>query len=118
MPGELIPIVLFVSLAAVAILRPLTKRIGLLIERQYEERPVADDPQTKRMIQLLERLVDRMDRLEDRMDFAERILERQQGAALNGDSTPSPTGAEHRKPRYAKASRLSLLETDREMDAD
>lgn len=118
MPGELIPIVLFVSIAAVAIFRPLTKRIGLLIERQYEERPVADDPQNQRLIQLLERLVDRMDRLEDRVDFAERILERQRAAALNGGATASPPGAERREPRDAAPSRLSVRQIETQMDTD
>ncbi len=81
MPGELIPVVLFISMAAVAIFRPLTTRLGKKIERSQTERTAASDPQIERLMQLLERVVDRMDRLEDRVDFTERILERQQAHA-------------------------------------
>ncbi|UCC74482.1 MAG: hypothetical protein JSV86_07990 [Gemmatimonadota bacterium] len=77
MPEELIPIVLFISIAAVAIFRPLTTRIGKVIERSYEKKSIGQDPQVQRIMQLMERLVDRMDRLEDRVDFTERVLERQ-----------------------------------------
>lgn len=79
MPEELIPIFLFASIAAVAIFRPLTKRIGLVIERAYEER-TNPEPRLQRLTELMERLVDRIDRLEDRLDFTERVLLRQ-GAA-------------------------------------
>jgi hypothetical protein len=81
MPEELIPIFLFASIAAVAIFRPLTKRIGLVIERAYEERRFNAEPQLQRLTQLVERLVDRMDSLEDRLDFTERVLERERAAA-------------------------------------
>ncbi len=93
MPGELIPIVLFISMAAVAIFRPLTTRIGKVIERSHAQKAVAPDPQTDRLMQLLERLVDRMDRLEDRVDFTERILERQQAQAqlTEGQVGPAPS---------------------------
>jgi hypothetical protein len=76
MPGELIPIILFMSAAAVLIFRPLTTRIGRTIESKAEKKG-SIDPQINRIMQLMERLVDRMDRLEDRVDFTERVLERQ-----------------------------------------
>lgn len=77
MPPEFVPIALFFSIAAVAILRPLTTRIGKVIERSHAEKQAVPDPQVERLMQLMERLVDRMDRIEDRVDFTERILERQ-----------------------------------------
>ncbi|MGD2154622.1 MAG: hypothetical protein PVG79_15230 [Gemmatimonadales bacterium] len=77
MPEELIPIVLFISIAAVAIFRPLTTRIGKVIEQSHAKKSLGQDPQIQRIMQLMERLVDRMDRLEDRVDFTERVLERQ-----------------------------------------
>ncbi len=77
MPEELIPIVLFISIAAVAIFRPLTTRIGRVIEQSQAKKHLGQDPQIQRIMQLMERLVDRMDRLEDRVDFTERVLERQ-----------------------------------------
>ncbi|UCF18162.1 MAG: hypothetical protein JSU87_09350 [Gemmatimonadota bacterium] len=85
MPGELIPIVMFISAAAVLIFRPLTTRIGKVIERSHNEQKAAPDPQLQRVMQLMERLVDRMDRLEDRVDFNERMLERQHGQAQLGE---------------------------------
>jgi hypothetical protein len=85
MPGELIPIFLFMSTAAVLIFRPLTTRIGKRIERAHEKHSLAQDPQIQRIMQLMERLVDRMDRLEDRVDFTERILERQRMQAALGE---------------------------------
>ena len=74
MPGELIPIVMFVSLAAVLIFRPLTKRLGAVLERKAAEE-LDESPQMDRLARVLEHLVDRMDRLEERVDFTERMLE-------------------------------------------
>jgi isocitrate dehydrogenase kinase/phosphatase len=91
MPEELIPIVLFISIAAVAILRPLTTRIGKVIEGAYAKKSVGQDPQIQRIMQLMERLVDRMDRLEDRVDFTERVLERQR---MQAQLTHGPGGGE------------------------
>ena len=41
----LIPIMMFLSIAAVAIFRPLTKRLGLLLEAQAEEKRARYNPQ-------------------------------------------------------------------------
>lgn len=81
MPNELIPIVMFISAAAVLIFRPLTTRVGKVIERSHAEKKALPEPQIQRIMQLMERLVDRMDRLEDRVDFTERMLERQRAQA-------------------------------------
>jgi hypothetical protein len=87
---ELIPIIMFMSIAAVLIFRPLTTRIGKSIERSRESKQGTLDPQMARMMQLMERLVDRMDRLEDRVDFTERVLERQRvQAQLPSDLQPT-----------------------------
>ncbi len=93
MPGELIPIVLFISAAAVMIFRPLTTRLGKSIERSRDRKSIAEEPQIQRLMQLMERLVDRMDRLEDRVDFTERMLERQRarGALPHGPESRSGT---------------------------
>jgi hypothetical protein len=89
MPGEVIPIVMFISAAAVLIFRPLTTRVGKLIERSHAEKKAVPEPQMQRLMQLMERLVDRMDRLEDRVDFTERMLERQKAQAQLSDG-PRP----------------------------
>ncbi|UCC82731.1 MAG: hypothetical protein JSW46_17445 [Gemmatimonadota bacterium] len=91
MAEELIPIVLFLSIAAVAIFRPLTTRIGKVIEQSQAKKSVGQDPQIQRIMQLMERLVDRMDRLEDRVDFTERVLERQR---LEARRIPGSGGGE------------------------
>lgn len=88
MPGELIPIVLFMSIAAVAIFRPLATRLGKRMEHSQIERKPGEDAQINRIMHLMERLVDRMDSLEDRVDFTERMLERQRVQAQLTDGPP------------------------------
>lgn len=110
MPEELIPIFLFASIAAVAIFRPLTKRIGLVIERAYEERRFNAEPQVNRLTELVERLVDRMDSLEDRLDFTERVLERQRAAAaLTREPTDRRPGVMSEERSGARRDSLSTL---------
>jgi hypothetical protein len=76
---ELIPIALFVSAAAVAILRPLTTRVGKLLEAMARERtaalrPPSDDPDSARLRSVIEHLGRRLDLMEERLDFTERLL--------------------------------------------
>ena len=110
MPEELIPIFLFASIAAVAIFRPLTKRIGLVIERAYEERRFNAEPQLQRLTQLVERLVDRMDSLEDRLDFTERVLERERRtAALTREPADAHSGTTSEQGSGGRRDSLSAL---------
>jgi hypothetical protein len=103
MPGELIPIVLFLSAAGVLIFRPLTTRIGKSIERSQEKKSISQEPQIQRMMQLMERMVDRMDRLEDRVDFTERMIERQRRqAALNEGPVRGPAGQDQESRRAGR----------------
>ncbi len=106
MPETLIPIVLFMSIAAVAIFRPLTTRLGKRIERAQIERTPGEDAQINRIMHLMERLVDRMDRLEDRVDFTERMLERQrvQAQLTQGPARHEPDAG--RAPRDDESSSL------------
>jgi hypothetical protein len=76
---ELIPIALFVSVAAVAILRPLTTRVGKLLEAMARERTAAlrapaDDPDSARLRTVIEHMGRRLDLMEERLDFTERLL--------------------------------------------
>lgn len=100
---ELIPIIFIVSAAAVLILRPLTKRLGLLIEQSHRERQATqapENPQVDRLTVLMERMVDRMDRLEDRLDFTERMLDdRRALSAPNEHSTTKEREAERSRRR-------------------
>ena len=77
---ELIPIFLFMSVAAVLILRPISKKLGVLLEAMSRERlPSAaphahDESELVRIRMLLEHVAKRVDLMEERLDFTERLL--------------------------------------------
>lgn len=91
---ELIPIFMFMCIAGVLILRPVTKKLGLLIEAMARERmPVAsprhsvaamDDAQVERIATALDRLNSRIDLMDDRMAFVERLVESRPRQRLTG----------------------------------
>ncbi|MFP4624246.1 MAG: hypothetical protein ACLFRX_08735, partial [Gemmatimonadota bacterium] len=71
--SELIPIFLFIVIGGVMIMRPVTKKLGLLIEALAKERmartPAAqglDEAQILRITNALERLNNRIDNIDDR----------------------------------------------------
>ncbi|MEJ2186136.1 MAG: hypothetical protein P8Z36_09385 [Gemmatimonadota bacterium] len=73
---ELVPIFLFMCIAAVMIFRPMTKRLGTLLEEMARDRRAMRAPengQMDRVVGLLEQLNTRLDLLEDRMEFMERL---------------------------------------------
>lgn len=77
---ELIPIFLFMCIAGVLVLRPVTKKLGLLIEAMAKERMQThggglSEAQLERITGALERLNDRIDRVDDRISFMERLVE-------------------------------------------
>lgn len=72
----LIPITLFLSVAAVMILRPMTSKVGLLFEAMSRERmPVrpAENNDTH-VVALLEQISRRLELVEERVDFTERLV--------------------------------------------
>ena len=75
---ELIPISLFMAIAAVAILRPLTTRAGRLLEAMARERTqtlkAGEDPDSIRLRALMEHVNRRLDLVEERLDFTERLI--------------------------------------------
>lgn len=73
---ELIPITMFMCVAAVLILRPLTKKLGVLLEAMTRERTHAgvEDTNTARIIGLMEHMNRRLDQIEERLDFTERLV--------------------------------------------
>ena len=88
---ELIPIFLFVVVGGVMILRPVTKKLGLLIEALAKERmartaPAAtlDQAQLVRITSALEQLNTRMDHIDDRIGFMERLVEDRPRSRLTG----------------------------------
>lgn len=73
---ELIPITMFMCIAAVAILRPISTRIGGLLEAMTRERTQgqAENGDLARMRVLMEHVAKRIDLMEERLDFTERLL--------------------------------------------
>lgn len=76
---ELIPITMFMCIAAVMILRPISTRVGKLLEAITQERlrqaqPVRDDAQLARAAMLLEQVARRLELVEERLDFTERLV--------------------------------------------
>lgn len=78
---ELIPITMFACIAAVLILRPMTKRLGHLLEAMAREREPATASQVPggqaadpRVLALLEQMNKRLELMEDRLDFTERLV--------------------------------------------
>ena len=91
---EFIPIFFFMCVAGVLILRPLTKRLGLLLEALAKERlgglsgraaprPL-EDAQVERIAGALDRLNSRIDLMDDRMAFVERLVEDRPRQRLTG----------------------------------
>lgn len=74
---ELIPIFLFLSVAAVLIFRPISKKLGLLLEEMARDRralrTTGDSIQMERVTTLLERMNTRLEMVEDRLEFVERL---------------------------------------------
>jgi hypothetical protein len=72
----LIPIALFVCVAAVGILRPLTKRLGdVLLQMQLDrQKGRSDEGELAQLRAQMEQLAGRLDLFEDRLDFTERLV--------------------------------------------
>jgi hypothetical protein len=88
---ELIPIILFMMIGGVLILRPVTKKLGLLIEAMAKERMARTTPeqsldaaQVVRITAALEQLNTRMDHIDDRIGFMERLIEERPRSRLTG----------------------------------
>jgi hypothetical protein len=89
---ELIPIVLFLCIAGVLILRPVSRKLGLLLEALAKERLAGaatprralDDDHLERIAHTLERLHNRLDLLDDRVAFVERLIEDRPRRRLTG----------------------------------
>lgn len=73
---ELIPITMFLCIAAVAILRPISTKLGGLLEAMTRERTASrsDDAELARVRVVVEHVAKRMDLMEERLDFTERLL--------------------------------------------
>lgn len=72
----LIPITMFLSIAAVMILRPVTKRLGLLLEAIARDRDTSRQTgiADARILNLLEQMNRRVEMMEERLEFTERLV--------------------------------------------
>jgi len=93
---ELIPIFFFMTVGAVMILRPISKRLGYLLEALAKERQVqrGGDGDLASMRVMLEHVAKRMDLLEERLDFTERLLGERRTTGRARPSEPFSTSME------------------------
>jgi hypothetical protein len=80
---ELIPIFLFLSTAAVLILRPVTKKLGVLLEAVARSKmgTPTDAAEVAQLRASLEHMAKRLDLAEERLDFTERLVSSTQRSA-------------------------------------
>ena len=78
--------VMFISIAAVLILRPLSSKLGDLLVMMRKEKLAesAGKAELQHIVNLIEKLDNRLALLEERQDFADRLLESRR-AALSAD---------------------------------
>lgn len=81
-PHDLLPFMLGMTLilctAGVIVLRPLTKRLGDLIEARTRERAAQSQlpgAEIARLTEVISRLTDRIESIEERQEFSERLLD-------------------------------------------
>ena len=68
-------VVLFLTVGAVLILRPIAKRLGVLLEAMAKEKSVRPSADAFRLREEVETLRTRLELLEDRQDFTDGLLE-------------------------------------------
>jgi len=73
-----IPITFFMCVTAVLLLRPISKRLGGLLEvmtqQRLPQRAAVDDQVSARTLALLDQVARRLDVIEERLDFTERLV--------------------------------------------
>ena len=95
-PGDIAPVLVTMTLAIVTggvlILRPITKRIGSLIEVAIEERrrrfAAPPTPDTTRIVDLLEGIDERLSSLEEKQRFTDAILHAEARPAIPRTTRP------------------------------
>ena len=93
---ELIPIFLTLSTAAVLILRPITKKLGLLLEAIAKSKMGVTQDSTKDLALIrgtLEQMSKRLDLIDERQDFTERLVSTAQNRAARLDGRTDAMGA-------------------------
>lgn len=103
----LIPIVFILSVAGVFIFRPITKRLGDLLEAYSKDRLAgeAEQRQLTMIREQLEGLDQRLGLLEERVSFTEELMGRGAPRSLSGPDRSSAAG--HAPTDVSAAARLA-----------
>lgn len=70
----IVAIVLFITVGGVLVLRPISKRVGDLLEAMAREKRSGLENDVSQMRDLLETMNARLQLMEERQDFTERLL--------------------------------------------
>ena len=72
--GILVPITIVLTTGGVLVLRPIAKRLGVLLELMAKEKaqPTSDD--RHRLHQAMDTMNERLSLIEERQDFTERLI--------------------------------------------
>ena len=91
----IVAVTLILTVGGVAILRPIAKRVGDLLEAMAKEkrepRRMLDD--SHRMVELMESLHARLERLEQRQDFTDSLLNPGREGKTLPRTRPGPSDA-------------------------
>ncbi|MDE2679326.1 MAG: hypothetical protein F4087_15360 [Gemmatimonadetes bacterium] len=72
----LIPITIVLTTGGVLVLRPIAKRLGVLLEVMAKERTQAPSDDLRRLQQSVDTMNERLSLIEERQDFTERLIGR------------------------------------------
>ncbi len=95
--GAVMVVAISLSVGSVLIFRPLTQRLGELLDQMRSERKHRPSlAESERLRELMERLLDRIETLEARQDFAERVIESAGWRSESGSALGDPLDPQRR----------------------
>ncbi len=74
--GLLIPITIVLTTGGVLVLRPIAKRLGVLLEVMAKEKTQPPPEDLRRLHQAIDTMNERLTLIEERQDFTERLIGR------------------------------------------
>lgn len=74
--GLLIPITIVLTTGGVLVLRPIAKRLGVLLEVMAKEKTRPPPEDLRRLHQAIDTMNERLSLIEERQDFTERLISR------------------------------------------
>lgn len=72
-----VPVVFILTVGGVLVLRPITKRLGILLEAMAQEKARMTSDELGRLREATNALHDRLSLIEERQDYTERLIGRQ-----------------------------------------